>query len=162
MSFEAQPIDHFSDEAQQRYTVHNAARDALATLSAQTAITGLEDPSSLLTTKKYLSAVRATTGMYITGYRQQGRSGTEIGAKLLPRIGDEYRVFAETELSTAQKMPGFSPQLQSYLDYRSQIDRAAVDAEIHRVGGLQLEPAMDSAITRLGTVIVAHINDFVR
>jgi hypothetical protein len=161
MSFESSPIDHFSDEAQQRYAVHAATREALATLSAQTAITGLRGPTSLLTTR-YLRAVRATTDMYITGYQKQGHSGPAIGAKLLPRIGDEYRLFAETELSIAQKMPGFSPQLQNYLDYRRHIDRAAVDTEISRVFGQQLEPAMDTTIARLGTVIVAHIDDFVR
>ena len=161
MSFEGQPIDHFSDEAQQRYAVHTAAREALATLSAQTAISGLRGPTSLLTAK-YLSAVRATTGMYMAGYKKQQHSDTDIGGKLLPRIGDEYRVFAETELKIAQKMPGFSPQLQGYLEYRSQIDRSAVDAEITRTLGQQLEPAMDSTIARLGTVIVAHIDDFIR
>ena len=161
MSSEGQPIDHFSDEAQQRYTVHIAAREALATLAAQTAITGISGPTSPLTAK-YLSAVQATTGMYIAEYREQGLPNAAISAKLLPRVGDEYRVFAATELKIAQNMPGFSPQLQSYLEYRSQIDRGAVDAEIIRVNAQQLEPALDSAIARMGTVIVAHIGDFVR
>jgi hypothetical protein len=161
MSYESPAIDHLSDEAQQRYGVHVATREALATLSAQTAVTGLGGPTSLLTAK-YLNAVRGTTGMYIAGYRAQERSAAEISAKLLPRIGDEYRLFAEAELEIAQNLPGFSPQLQSYLDYRSKIDRSAVDAEITRVAGQELEPAMNSAITRLGTVVVAHIGDFVR
>ena len=157
MSFESPPIDHFSPEAQQAYAEHLAARSELTLLGAQVAISGVGQPVEPLI-DTYKSAIHATTNLYISAYRKQGRFDRDIASKLMPRLGDEYDKYASDELQQAQAIPGFSSELEAYLSQRYKIDQASVNRQIDRSALQPLNLAMFSIVSQIGAVVAAHID----
>ena len=101
MSEHHPPVDHFSNEAINTYTELLRTRGELAQRSiASRKLIFLEtdwlhyDSPQLVA---YRHALGSTVDLYVRGYQLQQYDEHMIKTILLPRIGDEHRLFGEAE-----------------------------------------------------------------